>query len=35
MSAKVVEMWVKETLEDAENCEIPGTISTSEYKDPL
>ena len=35
MNAKVIEMWVKETLADAETSEIPGTISTKEYKDHL
>ena len=35
MSAKVLEMWVKETLTDAEASEIPGTIATTEYKDTL
>lgn len=35
MSAKVLEMWVKETLADAEASEIPGTIATTGYKDAL
>ena len=35
MSAKVLEMWVKDTLAEAESAEIPGTISTVDYKDRM
>jgi len=35
MSAKVLETWINETLQDAEHLDIPGVILKPEHKNPI
>jgi hypothetical protein len=35
MSPKVLETWINETLQDAENLDIPGCILKPEQKNPI
>jgi hypothetical protein len=35
MSAKVIETWINETLQDAEHLDIPGVILKPEHKNPI
>jgi len=35
MSAKVLETWINETLQDAEHLDIPGVILKPEHKSPI
>ena len=35
MSAKVLETWINETLQDAEHLDIPGVVLKPEHKNPI
>ena len=35
LNARVIEMWINDTLRDAENLDIPGVIVKPTHKDPL
>ena len=35
MNSKVMEMWINETLADAEHLDIPGVILKPEHKNPI
>lgn len=35
MSAKVLETWINETLQDAEHLDIPGVILKPEHQNPI